>query len=352
MIRTRAKSLLTRFSGILLCGLLALPAFAQTELSIVAFNTWGVPFAAKDRRRDIPDSERLSPSERYERAMKEITALRPDLVVLSEVFTAKGKKRFKNDKVYPYRVDGPGAFPKLISSGLRILSRYPIEGYATLVYKGCKKDDCFSRKGALLAVVRLPSGKRVNVVATHLNARGEDDIRESQILQLHNFVRYYREPDAPVLIAGDFNFDPASGVYSKMLSLLRVEDTWTRLHNASEPGYTSDCETNYYARDYFERYHFPIARERIDYLLTDRLPALESRLILNTGMLYSDHYGLFARYSLESEETRNPVEAPGQDKPKRSKRLETDTRLREESGFDEDRTVLPEEIKALFTEAL
>src|SRR5664279_4590112 len=96
-------------------------SFAQAEkVKVLIYNTWGVPIATWD-------------TWRYQAAMKAIEELNPDVVVLSEVFSAKGKHRFK-DSQYPYHADGPNWFPRLLSSGTRILSKFPIDLHAILTY--------------------------------------------------------------------------------------------------------------------------------------------------------------------------------------------------------------------------
>lgn len=267
----------------------ASPAAAES-ISVISLNTWGVPFASYDRWR-------------YAEAMEQISAIGPDFVLLQEVFSCKGKHDFRNYDLYPYQTQGPRAAPRLVSSGLRILSKHPILRKAQLVYRTCINDDCLSRKGALLAVVRLPSGAKLNLVTTHLNARGGDWARKDQLDQLKIFLDYYKEPGAPILIGGDFNLNPTSPLYPKLLTDLGVQDTWSETHDASDPGYTSDPENNRYARDYSIRHGFPLVRERIDFLLAQNLKPTQNEVIFDGEQPLSDHYGLQASYELETPET-------------------------------------------------
>ena len=106
----------------------------SASFSVVSLNTWGVPYAVKD-------------TFRYAEAMRAIEKISPDFVFLEEVFSAKGKRAYQSDQ-YPYVVNGPKAFPKLVGSGIRLLSKYPIFRSAKMAYNNCVADDCLSKKGA------------------------------------------------------------------------------------------------------------------------------------------------------------------------------------------------------------
>jgi len=291
---------------ILLIGILLWPAYGRAQdiakntaekISVASFNTWGVPFAVWD-------------TWRYAAAMKALEKLSPDLILLEEVFSAKGNHAYRSAK-YPYEVKGPKWFPRVVGSGVRILSKYPIERKATLVYRSCEKDDCLSRKGAVMAVVDLPSGQKLNVIATHLNARGDDPIREDQIDQLLEFISYYAEPNAPILLGGDFNFNPSAGAYSYLIQRVKalnpdpLTDLWVQTHSPDDPGYTNDSVNDPYAREYNERTNFPLTQERIDYQFTTKIgngPTLvpdASHLFFNEAPYYSDHYALWGEYHLQ-----------------------------------------------------
>jgi endonuclease/exonuclease/phosphatase family metal-dependent hydrolase len=242
-------------SQLLVCAsflLVASDSFALT-FNVVSFNTWGVPFAVKD-------------TWRYAAAMKQIETLSPDFVFLEELFSGKGRRAFQSE-MYPYVVNGPHAFPKIVPGGIRLLSKYPVLRSAKMHYKGCLADDCLSKKGALLAVVELPDGQRLNLVGTHLNARGDDSVRINQLDQLKNFIEEFAEPTAPILISGDFNYNPDSTAYAYSIEHLGVKDAWTAIHAASDPGITYDTVNNPYAHDYCIQHNFPLTQERIDFNL-------------------------------------------------------------------------------------
>lgn len=258
--------------------------------SVLSFNTWGVPFAVKD-------------TFRYAETMGAIEKMNPDFVFLEEVFSAKGKRNFHSE-LYPYEVNGPRAFPKLVPAGIRLLSKYPVLRSAKMAYWQCQQDDCLSKKGALLALVQLPNGKTLNLVGTHLNARGTDKIRKGQIDQLKLFIDEFAEPGVPILISGDFNYNAESPLYTYGLELLEMKDAWVESRGIQDPGITYDTVLNRYAHDYSIRYNFPLTQERIDFVLlksaeTAKLKVLSSNVIFKDAPFYSDHYGLTVTLSLD-----------------------------------------------------
>ena len=208
--------------GLFICTFFALSAHAGS-VKILSYNTWGVPFTTWD-------------TWRYQAAMEKIEELDPDVVVLSEVFTVKGKRHFKSSQ-FPYQVDGPRSGGRFVGSGLRILSKHPILQYATLKYKACKGSDCFSRKGAALVTLSLPGDQKMNLVATHLDATGRS-ARLSQLKQLRTFSEWYENRNAPTIFAGDMNFSPNTPEYEFTVSQLGLNDSWIETHSTGEPGYT------------------------------------------------------------------------------------------------------------------
>jgi endonuclease/exonuclease/phosphatase family metal-dependent hydrolase len=276
-----------------LCTLLFLSGAEAwcTSFSVVSLNTWGVPFVVKD-------------TFRYSAAMSAIEKINPDFVFLEELFSAKGRKDFQSP-LYPYVVNGPHAWPRITPGGIRLLSKYPVISSAKMAFSGCEGDDCLSKKGALLAVVKLPDGQLINLVGTHLNARGDDSVRENQVEQLVNFIQNFADPTAPTLISGDFNYGPTSPAYPYALAHLGVKDAWTELHPASDLGITYDPVGNQYAHDYCIAHNFPLDQDRIDLNLIKGagLTATSNSLIFNDPSVpfVSDHYGVYSAYELVTD---------------------------------------------------
>ena len=290
----RRFSLRKNLSKIFACALFVITSSNAWSLpfNVVSFNTWGVPFAVKD-------------TFRYAEAMAAIEKISPDFVFLEELFSAKGRHAFRSS-MYPYEVNGPHAWPRLTPGGIRLLSKHPIIRSAKIAYTGCNGDDCLSKKGVWLAVVKMPDGQLINLVGTHLNARGDDNVRINQLDQLKYFIDKQAEPGAPILISGDFNFNPLSPAYSYGIKTLGVVDAWTALHPPSEPGITYDTVGNHYAHEYCIEHNFPLSQDRIDFNLMqgDGLAPVSSNLIFNQAPLYSDHYGVYSSYELNTPQPK------------------------------------------------
>lgn len=274
--------------GLIFSALFSNSSWAET-FKVINFNVWGLPVPI------VWDA-----NARYQELMKQLRENSADFVLLSEVFSPKAKIQLRSSD-YPYEAQGMRSRGRLMGSGLRILSKHPILRKAILGYGVCKKDDCLARKGALLAVVKLPSGQKLNLLNTHLNARGGDLIRQEQIEQMNEFLQYFAEPDAPIILAGDFNASPGSGTYQKVLNSWPVVDVWASL-NGMDGGYTYDTRTNHYARDYSARTGFPDQWDRIDFQFATReLKPLSSEVTFNKPPLLSDHYGVVAEYQVVSK---------------------------------------------------
>jgi hypothetical protein len=258
-------------------------------LKVVELNTWGVPYVVKD-------------TFRYAEAMKAIEGINPDFVVLEEVFSHKGKKAFHSEN-YPYEVRGPRAFPRLTSSGLRILSKYPVLRSAQTTFSHCVGDDCLSHKGAVIMLAQLPNGKTINILATHTNSRGDDSVRISQLNQIKLLIDTYADPNSPLIMTGDFNFGPKSASYQYMMETIQGKDTWLETHAPTEHGITYDAFKNSYAHDYCISTHDNMIVDRIDFMIyrsteTNPIKPISSSVIFNQAPLYSDHYGLEADFEI------------------------------------------------------
>jgi len=153
-----------------------------------------------------------------------------DVIVLQEAFLSGARKRiYKKIKAeYQYKI-GP-AFREIVSlktsSGVWILSKYPIKEIAKIQYK--RKygfDNKMARKGALMVEVNK-NGQKFEVIGTHLNAGGSLDLRASQLRQVKNeLIDVYHNEDYPLVVAGDFNIDKLeeNGLDS-MLCILDMND--------------------------------------------------------------------------------------------------------------------------------
>jgi endonuclease/exonuclease/phosphatase family metal-dependent hydrolase len=167
---------------------------------------------------------------------------RPDVVGLSEMWTADDRDRVRTElaDTYPYSIEGPHdpllATPlgdlELMGGGLLLLSRHRIVTSSSTVYRQCSGDDCLANKGVLQARV-FPRGNpcAVDVFLTHTQAAhptvagttaGARKAVEGQIRHLAAFVRAARDPVGPAVLFGDFNVDffAHPDLYDQLISTL------------------------------------------------------------------------------------------------------------------------------------
>lgn len=214
------------------------PAVAHTgaELQVLTYNVHGLPWPVVSSRSAqlAAIGQRLAALHRVGRA--------PQVAVLQEAFTADARA-IARASGYRYAAYGPGddgafAAPlppgaqptaldrgahwwkgegvgKWEDSGLILLSDYPIQNIRRMTYssQACAGYDCLAAKGAMLARLRLPNGKAVDVATTHLNSRKASGVEFDranrawlvQTEELRAFIAAHRDPSVPLVLGGDFN---------------------------------------------------------------------------------------------------------------------------------------------------
>jgi endonuclease/exonuclease/phosphatase family metal-dependent hydrolase len=178
-----------------------------------------------------------------------IAGRNPHVVLLQEAFSA-GARAIARRAGYRYVVAGPDAAErtamsasvadarflagrsfwhgeragKIFNSGLLLLSDYPVARTVRIAYPAfaCAGFDCMANKGALLVTIEIPGAPTpVDIVATHLNSRRSARVADERSLHayqrqvglLSGFIQANRDPNHPLIVAGDFNVGraPARG---------------------------------------------------------------------------------------------------------------------------------------------
>lgn len=194
-----------------------------TEVRVATANLWGVSVAGVDIADEI--DARFA-------AFAESLAENPhglDVVLIQEAWDDDARRALvENEGVvrrFPWRVDAvqhPGG------SGLVILSAFPVEAVRFHRYEAqgsCLKfweGDCSGGKGVLAARLRIGSESfwfaDTHLIACYqeepaLSACDQDDpngeARWGQVEELRTFLQSL-DPEAPLVIGGDFNFVPSS----------------------------------------------------------------------------------------------------------------------------------------------
>ena len=121
---------------------------------------------------------------------------------------------------------------------------------------------------AALTVVPI-AGSRIVALNTHLDASREETYRLQEIETVLKLVASNRKSGLPAVAAGDFNAEPASSVYRRIIDF-GLRDAWTECGKGEGLTYPADK---------------PV--KRIDYLfLADPLQCSDARVIETT---ISDH---------------------------------------------------------------
>ena len=213
---------------------------------------------------------------------------------------------------YPYQtpvVDQSGATE---DGGVLIVSRWPIDTFAQIVFSDCNGSDCLSAKGVMYAKIDK-LGKKYHLFATHTQAWNDPANVQTRILQLRQLRQFQQSlnipANEPVIIGGDLNVDKIVnnlGEYDGMLdSLQAIEPTY-----AGHP-YTYDPTYSYYASgtvyEYLD-YVLPVYTHQSPDIAINR-PVILRSIADDVWEMYelSDHFGVQARlvYPFISEQPQS-----------------------------------------------
>lgn len=206
-----------------------------TFVSVMTYNVHGLPWPLASGR-----------DAAFERIEGRLRALRlhntqPHVVVLQEAFT-QGAKAIGTKSGYRYIVNGPSrdsignqqakatdltfnnaasffkgeTSGKWLDSGLQIMSDYPILSVKRQAFPAfaCAGFDCLANKGILLVTIAVPgSATPILIATTHMNSKRASGVsmersyyayqRQADII--NHFLAANRDPNTPVVFAGDFN---------------------------------------------------------------------------------------------------------------------------------------------------
>lgn len=201
-----------------------------------------------------------------------------DVIVFQEAFDRKAnhilQKKLK--KAFPYQV-GPAnnqVFSFKTSSGVMMMSRFPMKKLGEVDFTTCEGADCMARKGGLLCEVELPNAQKIHVLGTHAEAGGSFEMKVSQFHQLKELLAKFYSPDIPQFPCGDFNVNKENvPLYDTLTRILGVKDG----QPVGDLQYTSDHALNNMA--VYELNH----RRLIDYVFfrgARILPIWEERRVM------------------------------------------------------------------------
>ncbi len=220
----------------------------STRLSVLIYNVEGLPWPA--RRNRGPSLSQIG----IELAKMRSSGLGPDVVLLQEVFTKRGR-RIGLASGYHNRVQGNTAngvadrqgeatashtakrqfwkgerAGKLLGAGLYVLSDYPIISARHQAYSrdACAGFDCLAAKGVMLVRVHVPGVPTpVDIMTTHMNSRGRAAsvsalrtlaAHKFQTIESASFLNDTRNPANPLIIGGDFNMKRSAARFDHFIT--------------------------------------------------------------------------------------------------------------------------------------
>ncbi len=172
-----------------------------------------------------------------------------DIIVFQELFDIRSRRivHRKLKKEYPYKI-GPANRPFLpfkTNSGIVIYSKHPLKKVDRVRFREREGIDSWAHKGGLLVEATLPSGQRIQVLGTHLQAGGSWRTKLSQYIDLSSIVLTNQEPGVPQFLAGDYNTSQHDTLrYPMLLKVLdAVDDTLYSNEKYSACSTTNDLKT-------------------------------------------------------------------------------------------------------------
>lgn len=174
-------------------------AHAQDSLRLLSWNIQMLPFPAP-------------PHGKAKRARAIAALLKEnhyDVVVFQEAFKRRSRRILSRElrETFPHQTEVLNK--KILSiktnGGVMIFSRHPIESVHEIRFTKRRGYDKFARKGAMLAEIQF-HGKPIQVLGTHLQAFGTDDILISQYNQMKTeLLDPHQRNGVPQFLLGDFN---------------------------------------------------------------------------------------------------------------------------------------------------
>lgn len=141
-----------------------------------------------------------------------------DIIVVEEAFTphiqSLLKKELKTTHPYSASLKRSLNVIKIFNSGVMIFSKYPLKTLSWHHFKNCSGADCFASKGVILTEMTHPSGKKLQLAATHMQASLNPkaiSARKKQLLHIKSIMDSFIKPGIPQVLAGDLNINAHIG---------------------------------------------------------------------------------------------------------------------------------------------
>jgi endonuclease/exonuclease/phosphatase family metal-dependent hydrolase len=216
---------------------------AANQFNVLSYNIWATTIFG---------------SKKVDTRLDEMPAIMAgyDALVLTEVFDEIPSKELfgKLRAEYPYQTADVFKVGKIMGSGTRILSRWPITIEGNLKYNPCEGIQCAATRAVIHAKVNK-LGNPYHIFATHTQSSDDDVNRNARKAQLQEMGDYIRSLNIPaneaVIMAGDFNVNkiglPEDRDYLE--AILGATEPENKGHNLSY-----DANTNNWAEQPYLEY--------------------------------------------------------------------------------------------------
>ncbi len=219
-------------------SLLTTYGYSEQNLSFISWNVFLLP---------KPINFTMQ-SERTTLIAKKLQEFNADIIMLQEAFTESTVEKILEilHALYPYHahLKEKKTFYHLLSSGLLILSKYPLKVLDQVIYSECNGADCFAAKGFLLTEVKLSDKKSLRIGVTHLQANNQPKnvlTRTSQIQQIKKSLDTFQNGQYPQLLVGDFNITYNSLEYHNLLSHFKLKPAVIDALHPTSTAPNNDC---------------------------------------------------------------------------------------------------------------
>tara|TARA_B100000780_G_C21060273_1_gene426121 strand:+ start:39 stop:911 length:873 start_codon:yes stop_codon:yes gene_type:complete len=226
------------------------------ELDTIKIVSWNIQMTPKKL---APFSKvcRKKQKSRAPEIIQYLNATNFDVVVLQELFDKSITKKFQNDlKInFPYQLSPiKEGFNIKLSSGVMILSKYPLEMIDHITFNVSKKIDRVAKKGCSL--VRINIGEtQILVGGTHLDSHSKESRNKQYEILKNNIIKAYLNDTVPLFLVGDFNTAKSSGSYKVLDSLITLKNfklndnrpyTFDEFNTWNEKGYKAWIDFIFY----------------------------------------------------------------------------------------------------------
>lgn len=180
-------------------------SFAE-EIKLLTWNVYMLP-------KPIKNSHQKTRTQAIAKFLKDSDI---DVIFLQEAFSAGFRRQLKASikSEFPHyeRLKKKFGIYPFMGPGLVAYSKFPMKKIDHVYYDKCKGADCHSSKGVLLVEIILPSGKKIHVANTHMQAGSRHfSTRRRQLDQIRDLLRGNKKHSIPQLLVGDLNIDSTRG---------------------------------------------------------------------------------------------------------------------------------------------